>query len=66
MRRVAVAGACEGHALCTGIAPQVFDMSDDGERAIVTADPIPEEMLPAVRQAVASCPVQAISLEEDQ
>lgn len=64
--RVVVTDVCEGHALCIGLAPEVFDMDDVGARAIVSADIVPDELVPSVRRAVASCPVQAIVYTEDE
>ncbi len=54
-------GKCMGHARCNAVAPDAFDLDDDGyvlvtERAIrVQADDL--------RNAAASCPEQAISVE---
>ena len=50
---------CEAHALCTEIAPEVFDLGDD----IATCDETPDDSLrPSVQAAVAACPRQAISM----
>jgi ferredoxin len=58
------AGRCQGHTLCSMIAPDSFELSDiDG-----TSSPVNEVVPPgqedAVREAVHSCPEQAISIEE--
>ena len=55
---------CQGHTLCSMIAPDSFELSDiDG-----TSSPVNEIVLPdqeeAVREAAHSCPEQAISIEE--
>ena len=55
---------CQGHTLCSMIAPDSFALSDiDG-----TSSPVNEVVSPdqqdAVREAVHSCPEQAISIEE--
>jgi ferredoxin len=55
---------CQGHTLCKMTAPDSFELSDiDG-----TSSPVNEVVLPdqqdAVREAVHSCPEQAISIEE--
>jgi len=55
---------CQGHTLCSMIAPDSFELSDiDG-----TSSPVTEVVAPAqqdaVREAAHSCPEQAISIEE--
>jgi ferredoxin len=50
---------CEGNAVCVRIAPEVFTL-DDGEYAVVTADPVPVEQETLVEQAIAECPRAAL------
>ena len=55
---------CQGHTLCSMIAPDSFELSDiDG-----TSSPVNEDVAPAcedaVREAAHSCPEQAITVEE--
>lgn len=54
---------CEGHALCMGIAPDIFQVGDD-DLARVVMDEVPEARRDAVQNAVRSCPKQAISVDE--
>jgi ferredoxin len=54
---------CEGHALCMGIAPDIFQVGDD-DLARVIMDEIPEDRRDDVANAVRSCPKQAISVAE--
>lgn len=54
---------CEGHALCMGIAPDIFQVGDD-DMGRVVMDEIPEDRRPDVANAVRSCPKQAISIQE--
>jgi len=54
---------CEGHALCEGIAPDIFEVGDD-DMSRVRIDPIPPDRYEAVQNAVRACPKQAISIEE--
>lgn len=54
---------CEGHALCMGIAPDIFQVGDD-DLARVLVDEVPTGREDDVRNAVRSCPKQAIKLEE--
>jgi ferredoxin len=51
---------CEANGVCTGIAPDVFDLDDEDELVILQPEP-PEEMRERVEQAVASCPKTALS-----
>jgi ferredoxin len=52
---------CEANGVCTGIAPDVFDLDDEDELVILQPEP-PEEMRDSIEQAVASCPKTALSL----
>ncbi|MGZ4518538.1 MAG: ferredoxin [Mycobacteriaceae bacterium] len=49
--------------MCVGLAPKVFDLSDDDQVVILQADP-PEEQLDRVRKAIDRCPKAALSLHE--
>ena len=51
---------CEGHAVCVGIAPELFEL-DDEDYAIVTADPIPADQEALAEQAIAECPRAALN-----
>ncbi|CAM3184201.1 ferredoxin [Mycobacterium intermedium] len=51
---------CEGHGQCIMAAPDVFDLPDDSEQAVVlNPDPAADEQ-DAVVRAAAMCPAQAI------
>jgi ferredoxin len=52
---------CDANAVCTGIAPDVFDLDDEDELHILQPEP-PEELRERVQQAVASCPKIALSV----
>lgn len=56
-------GECEANAVCTGIAPEVFELDDDEKLHITIARPGPE-LIDRVREAVDSCPKRALSLKE--
>lgn len=56
--------ACDGHALCVAVAPDVFEMGDD-ERARVIDVPITDALRPAVFEAARVCPCQAIEVREE-
>jgi len=55
---------CQSNAVCMGIAPEVFEVRDDGFLYILNERP-PEELRPKVEEAVRSCPTQAISIVEE-
>jgi ferredoxin len=53
---------CQGHTLCAMIAPQSFELDDiDGHSTAVSED-VPADQEAAVKEAVDSCPEQAISI----
>ncbi len=55
---------CTSNAVCMGIAPEVFEVRDDGFLYVLYEHP-PAELHDKLREAVASCPTGAISLVED-
>jgi ferredoxin len=54
---------CESNAVCTGIAPEVFEVREDDFLYVLQENP-PEELRPKVEEAVRSCPKAAIRLED--
>lgn len=54
---------CQSNAVCQGIAPEVFEVRDDGYLYVLQENP-GEELRAKVEDAVRSCPVQAISIED--
>jgi ferredoxin len=55
--------ACTGHGRCYALAPSVFAADDLGRCEVVVAQPSPEQE-DAARTAVASCPEDALTVEE--
>lgn len=53
---------CIGCGLCPSIAPEVFDMDDDG-KAKEIVDEVAEENQDSAKEAEESCPVNAIEVE---
>ncbi|MDB5434568.1 MAG: putative ferredoxin [Phenylobacterium sp.] len=53
-------GRCVCSETCAGLAPDTFETDDEGLVRLLDGGSDPE---PAVRNAVAACPVQAISIE---
>jgi ferredoxin len=55
---------CQGHTLCSMIAPDSFELSDiDGTSSPVN-EIVPADQEDVVREAVHSCPEQAITIED--
>ena len=54
---------CEAHGVCTGIAPDVFELDDDDVLTVLVPDP-PAARWDEMRDAARRCPKQAIKLEE--
>ncbi|MGB8403232.1 MAG: ferredoxin [Mycobacterium sp.] len=52
---------CEGHGRCFAVAPEVFDLDDDGY-AVIIGDTVAPEQQENAREAAAGCPRRAISL----
>jgi ferredoxin len=53
---------CALSALCTGLAPDVFHVDEDGGLAISTE--LDDEQRQAVQDAADSCPTQAITVAD--
>ncbi|MQA16047.1 MAG: ferredoxin [Pseudonocardiaceae bacterium] len=54
---------CEGHGQCNAVAPEVYDLDDDGYSVVKVPEPGPDLEEPA-REGAAACPVQAITISE--
>lgn len=54
--------ACVGDETCVEICPEIFEMQ--GDVAVAKMEEVPEELEGACREAVESCPVDAIFIEE--
>jgi len=55
---------CAGFGICLGLAPEVFELHEDGYAIVLVGEVKPEDE-DTVRRAVIQCPSQAISLSED-
>lgn len=62
MRVVVDFDKCKSNAVCMGVAPEIFEVRDDGYLYILDETP-PEELRPKMEEAVRTCPTGAISLE---
>jgi ferredoxin len=56
---------CASNAVCMGIAPEVFEVRDDGFLYVLDENP-PAELWDKVRTAEQNCPTGAISIVEDE
>ena len=56
---------CSSNAVCMNIAPEVFEVRDDGYLYILNENP-GEELRESVRQAANGCPTGAITIVEDE
>ncbi|WP_329024229.1 ferredoxin [Streptomyces sp. NBC_00690] len=54
---------CQVTGLCAGLAPDALEMDEKGDLVILAEKPT-ADLLVEIRQAVRSCPVQALSLTE--
>ena len=51
---------CEGYGICVSICPKVFQLDKNGKAEVISQDCDNSDC----KRAMASCPVQAISIEE--
>lgn len=62
-RLIADRDACQGYGNCVTAAPDVYDIDDDGT-VVLRVDTIEAADRARVQQAVASCPVSALRIED--
>jgi len=55
---------CTGLGICESLAPEVFEVNDDGDLVMLT-DTVPDGMLDDVEAAIAGCPTEALRLLAD-
>jgi ferredoxin len=65
MRIVLDEDLCRGFGNCMLAAPDVFDLPADSTLVTILQEQPPEALRAAVEEAVQSCPVEALILEED-
>lgn len=54
---------CDGNGNCVAAAPEIFEL-DDNDELQVLRESFGEDLLDKARNAVRSCPKNALSLEE--
>ena len=69
MQLKVIGGRCQGHARCAALAPELFDLDDDGYSFVrsgwETIAESDEEAVELARLAADNCPEQAILIEAD-
>lgn len=55
---------CAGFGICVGIAPEVFELHDDGYATVLVGE-VPPELEDLMRRAESQCPARAIFLSGD-
>jgi ferredoxin len=55
--------ACQGHNRCYLLAPELFDVDDEGYAVLVGDGTVPAELEEKARLAVDNCPEFAITVE---
>jgi ferredoxin len=66
MTRIALDGErCVGSGACEALAPEIFEVGDDGVVAVLRPKPGAGD-LPDVEAAVRTCPTRALALVSEQ
>jgi ferredoxin len=55
---------CAGFGICLGIAPDAFELHEDGYAVVLVSQINPEDE-DTMRRAANQCPAQAISISDD-
>jgi ferredoxin len=55
---------CQGHNRCYALAPELFDVDDEGYAHELGDGTVPPELEAKARLAVSNCPEYAITLDE--
>ena len=63
MRIVLDENKCSSLGMCESVAPDVFEVGDDGALKLLNPTP-PGEQRALMEEAVAACPTSALSIEE--
>ncbi|WP_350343451.1 ferredoxin [Proteinivorax tanatarense] len=62
MKAIVDQEACIGCGLCPNICPEVYEMTDDDEKAIAIDEEIPEDKVDSAKEAADACPTDAIKV----
>lgn len=55
--------ACQGHNRCYLLAPELFDVDDEGYAILLVDGEVPSELEDKARLAADNCPEYAITIE---
>lgn len=55
---------CQGHARCYALAPELFDVDDEGNAFVVGDGDVPVEFEAKARLAAVNCPEYAVMIHE--
>lgn len=55
---------CQAYGVCAQLAPTVFELDDDGYAHVPVSEEAVSSVADKVREAVQSCPVQAVLVDE--
>ena len=53
-------GLCQGHTICSMVAPDIFVLDDEDGHASAIDGEVPADQVTKVREAIKSCPERAI------
>lgn len=56
--------ACQGHNRCYLLAPELFDVDDEGYAILLVEGEVPAELEQKARLAVDNCPEYAITVDD--
>ena len=54
---------CQGHSRCYALAPELFDVDDEGFAHAVVEGNVPPDLETKAELAAANCPEQAVEVE---
>jgi ferredoxin len=57
--------ACDAHGVCADLFPE-FITRDPWGYPVITAEPVPDELISHARRAVTACPTLALRLESQR
>jgi sterol 14-demethylase len=58
-------GLCQGHGVCMGEAPEVFEVTREGKLTVLNERP-PEALRHQIEAALKYCPTGALSIVEEE
>jgi len=54
-------GLCQGHTICSMVAPEIYVLDDEDGHATAVDGDVPADLIEKVHEAVRSCPERAIA-----